>query len=602
LVPEHLKHHLAMLPDSPGVYKYFDASGSLLYVGKAKSLKKRVSSYFNKQQHDNRKTQVMVGKIASIDFTIVDSEMDALLLENSLIKEFQPRYNINLKDDKTYPYIRITAERFPRVYPTRNKIPDGSEYYGPYGSVRVMETVLELIKKLYPTRNCTLNLSERNIQAGKFRVCLEYHIGNCLGPCEGRQTEADYNEQIAHIRYLLRGNLGEVKRHLKSLMTDAAASLRFEEAQKYKEKLELLERFQAKSTVVNLNMGNVEVCTLSSQGNQVFVNHLRVSEGVIISSKNMEFRRKLEEPDSEILLLALAEADQGTAYKQREIICSLIPEEWEDPTLRFSIPKAGDKKKLLELSMRNTLLFKKEKLAHYDKLDPGLKVDRLMKQMQEDLRLKELPIHIECFDNSNLQGEHAVSACVVFRHGRPAKSDYRHFNVRSVTGPNDFDTMKEVITRRYSRLVEEGQSLPQLVVVDGGKGQLSAAVEALQKLGLYGKMAVMGIAKRLEELYYPNDPVPLYIDKKSETLKVIQMMRDEAHRFGITHHRKRRDKSTLGTELTEIPGIGAETAEALLRSFRSVKKIREASLSALSHCVGPSKAGTVYHYFHPNEA
>jgi excinuclease ABC subunit C len=464
-----------------------------------------------------------------------------------------------------------------------------------------MDTVLDLIKKLYPTRNCSLNLSERNISSGKFRVCLEYHIGNCLGPCEARQTEADYNEQLAHIRYLLRGHLGEVKSHLKSLMGEAAEALRFEEAQKYKEKLELLERFQAKSTVVNLNIGNVEVCTLSSHGNQVFVNHLRVSEGVIISSKNMEYRRKLEEPDSEILLLALAEADNGTAYKQREIISSFIPEEWNDPALNFSVPKTGDKKKLLELSMRNTLLFKKEKLAQYEKLDPGLRVERLMNQMQQDLRLKDPPLHIECFDNSNLQGAHAVSACVVFREGKPAKSDYRHFNVRSVSGPNDFDTMKEVITRRYSRLLEEGLSLPQLVVVDGGKGQLSAAVEALQKLGIYGKMAIVGIAKRLEEIYYPNDPVPLYIDKKSETLKVIQHMRDEAHRFGITHHRKRRDKSTLGTELTEIPGIGEETAAILLRSFRSVKRIREATLSDLSHSIGPAKAGTVYRHFHPDE-
>jgi excinuclease ABC subunit C len=602
LVPQKLKQTLAMLPDSPGVYKYFDAQGGLLYVGKAKSLKKRVSSYFNKQQHDNRKTQVMVGKIAAIDFTIVDSEMDALLLENSLIKEFQPRYNINLKDDKTYPYIRITAERFPRVYPTRNKVQDGSEYYGPYGSVRVMDAVLDLIKKLYPTRNCTLNLSDRNIREGKFRVCLEYHIGNCMGACEGRQTESDYNEQIAHIRHLLRGHLGEVKRHLKTLMVESASLLRFEEAQRYKEKLDLLERFQAKSTVVNLNIGNVEVCTLSSQGYQVFVNHLRVSEGVIISSKNMEYRRKLDEPDSDILLLALAEAYNGTSYKQREIISSFIPEEWNDPAMLFTVPKAGDKKSLLELSMRNTLLFKKEKLLQYEKLDPSMRVERLMTQMQQDLRLKERPQHIECFDNSNLQGEHAVSACVVFREGRPAKSEYRHFNVRSVTGPNDFDTMKEVITRRYARLLEEGTPLPQLVVVDGGKGQLSAAVEALQKLNIYGKLAVIGIAKRLEELYYPNDPVPLYIDKKSETLKVIQLMRDEAHRFGITHHRKRRDKSTLSTELTDIPGIGAETAASLLRSFRSVKRVREASLVDLSQSVGPAKAGVVYQHFHPDEA
>lgn len=591
-----------MLPDSPGVYKYFDAEGKLMYVGKAKSLRKRVSSYFNKQQHENRKTQVLVSRIHSIDFTVVNSEMDALLLENSLIKEFQPRYNINLKDDKSYPYIKLVHERFPRVYAMRNRIADGSEYFGPYASVRVMDTVLELARKLHPTRSCSLNLTEKNIAAGKFKVCLEYHIGNCKGPCENKQSEEDYNRSIAQIRHLLKGNLGEVKRHLKELMLESAAELRFEEAQQYKDKLTLIERFQAKSMVVNLQAENLEVCTISSTDTQAFVNHMRISQGMIVGSRNLEYRKRMDEPDTDILLAALAEMSDPADSGPREIIVGEIPPDWNDERLRFTVPKAGDKKKILDLSLRNSLLFKREKTTQYEKLDPALRVNRLMDRMKEDLRLSAQPLHIECFDNSNFHGEHAVSACVVFKEGKPARSEYRHFNIRTVEGPDDFATMREVIARRYSRLQEENKPLPQLLVVDGGKGQLSSAVDALKSIGMYGKFAVIGIAKRLEEIYYPEDPLPLYIDKKSETLKLIQHMRDEAHRFGITHHRKKRDKATLGTELTGIPGIGEETARQLLLAFRSVKGVKEAAKQALAAEIGPAKAEKVYQWFHPHEA
>jgi len=602
VTPEHLRETLGMLPDSPGVYKYFDAEGKLMYVGKAKSLRKRVSSYFNKQQHENRKTQVLVSRIQSIDFTVVDSEMDALLLENSLIKEYQPRYNINLKDDKSYPSIKLVHERFPRVYAMRNRVADGSEYFGPYASGRVMDTVLELARKLHPTRSCSLNLTEKNIAAGKFKVCLEYHIGNCKGPCENLQSETEYNRSIAQIRHLLKGNLGEVKRHLKELMLEAASELRFEEAQRYKEKLSLIEKFQAKSMVVNLQAENLEVCTISSTDTQAFVNHMRISQGMIVGSRNLEYRKRMDEPDTDILLAALAEMSEPADSRSREVIVSEIPPDWNDDRIQFSVPKAGDKKKILDLSLRNSLLFKREKTAQYEKLDPALRVNRLMDRMKEDLRLSEQPLHIECFDNSNFHGEHAVSACVVFKEGKPARSEYRHFNVRTVEGPDDFATMREVITRRYSRLRDEEKPLPQLLVVDGGKGQLSSAVEALKAIGMYGKFAVIGIAKRLEEIYYPDDPLPLYIDKKSETLKVIQHMRDEAHRFGITHHRKKRDKATLGTELTHIPGIGEETARQLLLAFRSVKGVKEAAMQALAAEIGPAKAEKVYQWFHTHEA
>ena len=597
MTPDHIKSTLRSLPDKPGVYKYFNREGDVIYVGKARSLKKRVSSYFNKQTHDNRKTAVLVKNIDRIDFTVVDTEMDALLLENSLIKEFQPRYNINLKDDKSYPFIRITKERFPRVYAMRNPVRDGSEYFGPYASPRIMHTVLDLVRKLYPTRSCNLQMTPESIAAGKFKICLEFQIGNCLGPCEGKQSEEAYNESISSIRHLLKGNLAEVRRHLRDLMQTAASELRFEQAQLLKEKLNALEKYQARSTVVNPGVGNVEVFGISSTDKYAFVNYLRVSEGIVISTHNLEVKKKLDESEGEILQQAVRE--MRAMYGAEGFNTAVVPflPEFSEPGLEFVLPRIGDKRKLLELSMKNAMLFRQEKLNQYEKLNPEVKVDRVMEQMRQDLRLQEQPRHMECFDNSNFHGTFPVSACVVFRDGKPARSDYRHFNVKTVEGPNDFATMKEVITRRYSRLLEEQKSLPQLIVIDGGKGQLGAAVEALKELGVYGSVAVVGIAKRLEEIYYPEDPLPLYIDKKSESLRIIQQMRDEAHRFGITHHRKRRDKGTLKTELTDIEGIGPETARQLLSHFKSLKKIREATRDELSAVIGAKKGELVLRYF-----
>lgn len=586
-----------MLPDLPGIYKYFDAADQIIYVGKARSLKKRVSSYFSKTKHENHKTAILVSKIEKIDFTVVDSEMDALLLENSLIKEFQPRYNINLKDDKSYPFIKITKDRFPKVFAMRNPVRDGSEYFGPYASPRVMHVVLDLVKKLYPTRNCNLNLSEANIAAGKFRVCLEYQIGNCKGPCEGLQNEAEYNEGIRHVKHLLKGNLSEVRRHLKELMQQAAENLKFEQAQEYKEKLDMLDKYQHKSTVVSQNVGNVDVYTISGTDKTGFVNFLRVNQGIIVISRNLEYRKKLDETDADILEYAIAETRLAYGFEPGTEVLVPFKPELEDKDLHWFVPQAGEKRKLLEFSMKNALLYKREKMEQYEKLNPDVRIDRVMDQMKTDLKLSVQPRYIECFDNSNFQGAYPVSACVVFREGKPARSEYRHFNVKTVEGPDDFATMREVISRRYGKLIAEGKELPQLIVVDGGKGQLAAAVEAMKETGIYGKCAVIGIAKRLEELYYPEDPLPLYIDKKSETLKIIQQMRDEAHRFGITHHRKRRDKGTLKTELTEIAGIGKQTAELLLQRFKSVKKIKEASEADLAVVTGAAKARLLREYF-----
>lgn len=597
MAPEKLKETLQKLPDLPGIYKYFDSGGQIIYVGKARSLKKRVSSYFNKNKHENRKTAILVSKIDAIDFTVVDSEMDALLLENSIIKEFQPRYNINLKDDKSYPFIKITKDRFPKVYAMRNPVKDGSEYFGPFASPKVMHIVLDLIKKLYPTRNCNLNLSKSNIESKKFRVCLEFQIGNCKGPCEGHQTEEDYLESIRHVRYLLKGNLGEVRRNLKSLMQHAADELQFENAELYKQKLEILNKYQHKSAVVSSNLGNVDVLSVAVTDKVAFVNFLRVIEGMIVISRNFEYRKKMEESNASLLEYALAETraeygDEGID----EIVLPMKPE-IDDAKLRFTVPLAGEKKKLLELSLKNALLYKRERLEQYEKLNPDLRVDRVMDQMKKDLKLKEQPRYIECFDNSNFQGKYPVSACVVFKDGKPSKSDYRHFIIKSVDGPDDFGTMKEVITRRYKKLTEENAELPQLIVIDGGKGQLSAAVKALKEVGIFGNVSVIGIAKKLEEIYYPGDPLPLYIDKKSETLKIIQQLRDEAHRFGITHHRKRRDKGTLKTVLTEVPGIGQQTAELLLQNFKSIKRIKSADLEEISSVIGKSKAEKLHTYF-----
>ena len=594
----HLKSIIGSLPDTPGIYKYFDSDGALIYIGKAKKLKKRVSSYFTKT-HDSRKTAVMVSKIADIQFTLVDTEIDALLLENSLIKTFQPRFNISLRDDKTYPWICIKRERFPRIFSTRQYVRDGSEYYGPYASGPMMYTILDTIKGLYPLRNCNLNLSESNIMEGKFKSCLEYQIGNCKAPCIGLQSEENYNETVKQIKSILKGNIGIVEQQLKQQMLEAASQLRFEEAALLKKKLDLLENYQSKSTIVSSIPNDVDVFSIVTDDKFAFVNFLKVSNGMIIQTQTFELKKKLEETNEELLEFAIGEVREQYKSLSREVIIPFSLD-LEDDRITFTIPKTGDKKKLLDLSLKNALYYKKEKLSQYEKLNPELKVDRVLTQMKQDLRLTELPRHIECFDNSNIQGAYPVSAMVVFKDAKPSKKDYRHFNVQTVVGPNDFATMREVIHRRYKRVLEENQPLPNLIIVDGGKGQLSSAIESLQELGLYGKVPILGIAKRLEELYYPDDELPLYIDKKSETLKIIQQLRDEAHRFGITHHRNRRSKGSVQSELDDIKGIGAETKKMLLKELKSVKKIKESEISILQDIIGKSKGKLVWDYFHQN--
>lgn len=585
---------LKILPNAPGVYKYFDKSGGLLYIGKAKDLSKRVNSYFNKNQYENHKTKVLVSKIWDVNVTVVPTEMDALLLENSLIKEFQPKYNIALKDDKTFPLIKITRDRFPKVFPTRNPIKDGSKYFGPYANVRLMKIVLELCKKIYPTRNCTYTLSEKNIAARKFKVCLEYQIGNCKGACEGLESEEEYQESIQGIKNILRGNLKEVKDHLKYKMERAAADWQYEDAAKYKTKLEVLDKYQTRSTVVNPRINDVDVLNIAQNERYAYINYLRISGGIIIQSRNLEMKKKLDESTENLLEIAYGEVgklNKGTETEEI-IVPTRMPLEGN-----FIVPISGDKKKLLQLSYRNAQLYMQEKTNQYEKLDPELKVERLMIKIKTDLRLKDLPVHMECFDNSNIQGAFPVSACVVFRNGKPSKKDYRHFNIKTVEGPDDFASMYEALTRRYKRMIEEKQPFPQLIVIDGGKGQLSSSVKALKDLGIYGQIAIVGIAKRLEEIYYPGDSMPLYIDKKSESLRVIQHMRDEAHRFGITHHRNRRSKETIVSKLTEINGIGDETAAELLRVFKSVARIKKTNVDDLASVVGPAKASLVANYF-----
>lgn len=590
-----LDQKIKNLPHQPGIYKYKNAKGEIIYVGKAKDLRKRVASYFVKKQ-DSGKTRILVSKIADLDFTVVDTEMDALLLENNLIKEYQPKYNIMLKDDKSFPLIRITKERFPKVFAMRNPVRDGSEYFGPYTNVRVMNTVLELIKKLYPTRNCNYNLSAENIAAGKFKACLEYQIGNCKAPCVGLETEEDYMESIASIRNLLKGNLQEVRDELQIQMERCAEDLRFEEAEEFKQKMDYLEKFRSRSTVVNPKINNVDVFSISVESGRAFVNFLKVANGMIIQTQSAEYKLQMDEEKQDVLPTAII--DFRTKYNSfgDEVIVPFNPKLKLDK-VKFTVPKLGDKKKLLDLSMKNTLYYKREKMGQYEKIDPDVRVNRLLEKMKADLKLKELPRRIECFDNSNFQGTSPVAACVVFDNGRPNKKEYRHFNIRTVEGPDDFASMREVLTRRYSRLLREEKELPNLIVLDGGKGQLSSGVQVLKELEIYDKVAIVGIAKRLEEIFYPDDPVPHYIDKKSETLKVIQRMRDEAHRFGITHHRNRRRKASLSSELLSIDGVGEKIATELLSKFRSVKKIREASLYELEQVVGKAKSKIVYDHF-----
>jgi excinuclease ABC subunit C len=594
------KKALSDIPNNPGVYQYWDADGTLIYIGKAKNLRNRVSSYFNKDNQMNGKTKVLVSKIRNITFTIVDTEIDAWLLENSLIKKHQPRYNIMLKDDKTYPWIIIKKEPFPRLYWTRKMIKDGSTYFGPYASVGMMHTILDLIKETYPLRTCNLPLNAKNIDDGKFKVCLEYQIGNCKGPCQAYQTAADYDSNIEEIKDILNGKIGNVIKDVNQVIKKAVADLNFELAHQYQRKLLVLEKYQSKSTVVNSAITNIDVVSIASDERYAFVNYLKVMNGSIIQTQTIEIKKRLDETDEELLTIAITEFRNRFNSTSKEIIVpfdiTLI-----DKNLKFTVPKLGEKKKLLELSQKNVLFFKKEKLNQYEKLNPDLRTDRILAQMQKDLGLTKLPQHIECFDNSNFQGAYPVSAIVVFKDAKPSKKDYRHFNVKTVEGPNDFATMEEAVYRRYKRMLEEEDPLPQLIIIDGGKGQLSSAMTSLKKLGIEKKVTVIGIAKRLEELFFPGDPYPLYLDKKSETLKVIQQLRDEAHRFGITFHRKKRDQGTLKTELEQIPGIGKTTADKLLQHFKSVKKIKEAQEAELEKVLNKAQLKALLGYFVKNK-
>lgn len=582
------------LPSAPGVYQYFDKNERILYVGKAKNLKKRVSSYFNKQ-HDSYRIAVMVKKIVSIKHIVVDSETDALLLENNLIKKLQPRFNVMLRDDKTYPWLCIKNERFPRVFLTRKMIKDGSEYFGPYPSVKAVKILLELIKGLYQLRTCNYDLSSEKIEAGKYKVCLEYHLGNCQGPCEDFQSEEAYQEQITAIRNIVKGNFKDSLDNFKQQMQDYAENWQFEEAERIKKKMEALEKYQAKSTVVNPRITNVDVFSIMSDESYGYVNFLQLIHGAIIRSHTIELKKRLDETDEELLSLGIIEIRQRFNSLSKEIYVPFPVEVGEE--IKVTVPKLGDKKAIVDLSLRNAKYFRMERFKQMKIVDPDRHTNRLMAQMKQDLRLSEEPRHIECFDNSNIQGTNPVAACVVFKDGKPSKKDYRKFNIKTVEGANDFASMEEVVYRRYRRLLEEDEPLPQLIIVDGGKGQLSSGVKALERLGLRGKIAIIGIAKRLEELFYPGDQYPLYLDKKTETLKVIQYLRNEAHRFGITFHRDKRSKNAVGTELQTIEGIGEKTAVELLKEFRSVKRIKKATLAELSNLIGNAKASIIFNHF-----
>lgn len=593
---EALALQLKTLPNAPGVYQYFDKDGTILYVGKAKNLKKRVSSYFTKN-HEYGKTKVLVKKIVTIKHIVVDTETDALLLENSLIKKHQPRYNVMLKDDKTYPWICIKKERFPRIFMTRNVIKDGSEYYGPYTSVRTVKALLDLIKELYPLRTCNYDLSAKNIDSGKYKVCLEYHLGNCEGPCEDNQTEENYLQEVREIRNIIKGNFKDSLSRFEEMMLDFAQKMEFEEAQKIKEKIDLLANYQAKSTVVNPSITNVDVFSVISDEEYGYLNFFKISNGAIIQSYTTEVKKKLEETDKDLLELFIVETRQRFNSVTREIY---VPFEVSlGNKIKVTIPKLGDKKRIVDLSIRNAKYYRQERLKQIKIVDPDRHVKRIMAQMQKDLRLSVEPRHIECFDNSNIQGTHPVAACVVFKDGKPSKKEYRHFNIKTVEGPDDFASMEEVVFRRYKRLLAEEQPLPQLIVIDGGKGQLSSALKSLDVLGLRGKIAIIGIAKRLEEIYYPGDAIPMYLDKKSETLKIIQHLRNEAHRFGITFHRNKRSKSAIQSELEQIPNVGKQTITTLLRKFKSAKRVKNATFEELVAEVGKSRATTIYEYFHP---
>lgn len=600
-----LQQKLAILPESPGVYTYYDAEGTVIYVGKAKNLKRRVSSYFNRT-HDVLRTNLLVRAIADLSYIVVPTEQDALNLENSMIKEYKPRYNVLLKDDKSYPWICITRETYPRVFLTRQRLRDGSKYFGPYTEAGAARAVLELARELYPIRTCRIPITPDSIARGKGRLCLEYHMLRCLGCCVGRISPEDYARYIDHIRLILRGETGELMNYLRTEMERLAGELRFEEAQALKEKYQLVERYRAKSVIVSQTLDQVDVFGIDDDGgNDVYINYMHVCRGAVVRSVTLQYKRRLDEEGPQMLAYAMQVIRSRFGIDFKEVIVPLYPDADFDGA-EFTIPQRGDKAKLLDVSTRNARQAKIDALKQMERTDPEQRTNRTLERIKADFRLSELPRHIECFDNSNIQGTNPVASCVVFRDAKPAKRDYRHFNIKTVVGPDDFASMKEVLTRRYTRLMEEApDDLPQLIVVDGGKGQLSAAVEALDEIGLRGKIAVVGIAKRLEEIYFPGDSFPLYIDKNSESLRVVQNLRDEAHRFGITHHRNRRSKSAIVSELSEIKGIGPATQETLLRHFKSVKRVSEASLDALAEVIGPAKARLVRSHFtapHPSHA
>ncbi|MGE5428982.1 MAG: excinuclease ABC subunit UvrC [Methylococcaceae bacterium] len=595
---EYLKSLVAVLPDQPGIYQYFDQTGKIIYVGKAKNLKKRVSQYFQKNLH-NRKTELLVRSITDIKHMVVETEQDALLLENNLIKKYQPRYNIRLKDDKTYPWIVITNERFPRVFQTRNVIRDGSTYFGPYTSILTVRTLLDFFHKIYKLRTCRLNLSEENIRLGKFRVCLEFHIGKCQGPCEGKIEHDQYMKSITQIKEILRGNISGVIRYFKENMQKYAEEYKFEEAAILKDKIDLLEKFQSRSTVVSNTITDVDVFTIDQDANFAYVNYLKIIRGAIIQTYTTEIKKVLDESPEELLELAIVDIREKIYSNAKEILLP-IKLDFQLEGIKFTIPQQGDKKKLIELSERNAKYYRLEKLKHESVPRTEVNAKRILDTMQKDLQLKSPPIHIECFDNSNLQGTNPVASCVVFKYTRPSKKDYRHFNVKSVQGPNDYASMEEIVYRRYRRLIDEESPLPQLIVIDGGKGQLGAALNALEKLDLRGKIAIIGIAKRLEEIYYPGDSVPLYLDKNSETLKIIQQLRDEAHRFGITFHRNKRSKEFIKTELESIPGIGEKTISAVLKRFKSVENLKKQGYESVASEIGDSKARIIFDFYKLN--
>lgn len=592
---EKLKAKIRVLPNKPGVYQYYDADGTILYVGKAKDLKKRVASYFNKNL-DSGKTRILVKQIVEIKYIVVDTELDALLLENNLIKKYQPKYNIQLKDDKTYPWICIKKEPFPRIFTTRRVIKDGSKYYGPYPSVKVINTLISLIREVYPLRTCTLDLSEKKISEGKHKVCLEYHIGNCKGPCIGKETAEDYDQYIQNIEHILKGNLKEVIQSLTEMMNKFAQNLQFEEAQSIKSKIAIIKHYEAKSTVVSPRIHQVDVITVVQDVKRAFVNYLVINNGSIIHGLTVEVNKKLNESTSDIIAYVLPDMRERYDSQSKEVILE-EPVDFELAGIEFFIPQRGDKKALIDLSARNARFFQLEKNKQEKITQPERHTERILERIKIDFRLPESPVHIECFDNSNIQGEHAVSACVVFKNAKPSKKDYRHFNIKTVVGPDDFASMEEAVYRRYKRMLDEGESLPQLIVIDGGKGQLSSSLTALERLDLRGKVAIVGIAKRLEEIFFPGDSLPIYIDKRSESLKVIQHMRNEAHRFGITHHRNKRSKAALTSELTDIVGIGPKTHEDLMKRFKTVKAIKEASLEKLTEEVGLAKARVIRGHF-----